>query len=80
LVLLKPQFTDCVGGNDRSNVLFADRKGDLGEQSTVLDVSDPPDELMQQKAIGNAMMTATGPNTLELALIDPLFQRGATDS
>jgi hypothetical protein len=25
LALLAPQFTDCVGGNDRSNVLFADR-------------------------------------------------------
>lgn len=46
LALLEPQFTDCVGGNDRSNVLFADREGDLGEQSTDLDVGDSPDELI----------------------------------
>ena len=43
LALLEPQLTDCFGGNDRSNVLFADREGDLGEQSTDLDVGDPPD-------------------------------------
>ena len=46
LALLEPQFTDCVGGNDRSNVLFADREGDLGEQSTDLDVGDSPNELI----------------------------------
>lgn len=46
LALLEPQFTGCVGGNDRSNVLFADREGDLGEQPTDLDVADPRDELI----------------------------------
>ena len=80
-------------------------EGDLGEQSTDLDVGDSPDELIAstdaaksaptffdraggddagQKAIyfclGNAMMTANGLNALELALIDPLLQRGVTDS
>jgi len=71
LALLEPQFTDCLGGNDRSNVLFADREGDLGEQSTDLTVAVRNWSIMVKK-IGppvwlryellRVISTAIGPN------------------
>ena len=92
LALPEQQFADCVCGNDRSNVLFACREGDLGEQPTDLDVADLGDELIASAnaakseptfdgaggdagqgaiylCLGNAMMTANGPNALEFGFV-----------
>src|SRR4029077_18721505 len=102
---LETHLLCSIGGDDGSDVLFADRQSDLSEQAAVLDVHNPADQLVAAadsaeiaapsrdvaalESLGyepvdftfrNAMMTARRFRGADLAVVNPLLQRGITDA